>query len=91
MQFVVEEDRGLVANGGLGDHVPGAGDVARFEVFEAYLAGEDAPVCKAYLLEEHQVYGVVNVAVGIKVSVTDRKPHDGLGGFQMRSFQIWFS
>src|SRR5215207_2635253 len=74
VEDVVEEDRGLVADGGLGDHVPGAGDVADLELLDAHEFGEGAPVGDPNLLEELQVGGVIDVAVGVEVVVPDRDP-----------------
>jgi hypothetical protein len=77
VEGVLEKDRGFVAHGGLGDHVPGAWDVARFEFLDADHIRKCAPVAYADLLEELQVDGVVNVAVRVEVPVADLEPREG--------------
>ena len=77
MEGVLEEDRGFVAYGGLGDHIPGAGDVAGFELLDACLIRKCAPVADANLLEELQVDGVVDVAVRVEIPVADLEPREG--------------
>ncbi len=66
---VVEEDRSLVTDGRLVDHVPCAGDVPPLEVLYAHEVGESPPAGDTDLLEELQVDGVIDVAVGVKVFV----------------------
>src|ERR687890_29522 len=77
VEGVLEEDRGFVTYGGLGDNVAGAGDIARFELLDACHPGEYAPVADADLLEELQVDGVVDVAVRVEVPVADLEPCEG--------------
>jgi hypothetical protein len=77
VEVVFEEDRGPVADGGLGDHVFGAGDVASLELVYADQVCDGTPVAHADLVEELQVDGVVDVAVGVEVPVADLEPCEG--------------
>ncbi len=76
MQGVIQEDRCLEPDRGLGDDEPGARDVPGLEIVEADLVGQRPPVSEAHLLEVLQVDGIVDVSEGIQVLVTDLDPHE---------------
>ncbi len=71
VERILEEDRGLVADGRLGYEVAGAGDVSGFELLDIHQGGEDLPVGHADGLEVLQVDRVVYATVGVKILVTD--------------------
>jgi hypothetical protein len=82
VEGVVEEGRGLEAEGGLGDHVPGAWYVAGLPLRYSSEVGKGVPVGEADLLEKGQVDGVVDVAVGVEIRVPDLQPRGRGGVFQ---------
>jgi hypothetical protein len=60
----------------------GAGNVPRFELLDAGHPRKGAPVADADLLEILQVDSVVDVAVGVEVTVADLEPRESGRGLQ---------